>query len=208
MDKFSISFAFGKGNIPHGGNIEHNNRAFLAKNVNEVRSPLNIVFSRKDIAETYHQLFDAALEKYNAKQKRPCRRIQNYYDHIVFGNREAPFYEVIVQFGDSINAPVKSERGRIAKEMLIEFMKDFQKRNSNLHVFNAVLHLDEASPHLHIDFVPFYTKGRKNGLEKGVSMKAALEEMGFHAQGKIETQTILWVQSEKKIMEQICRKKK
>lgn len=203
MEQFSISFAVGKGSEPHGGNVEHNNREFLARNVNDIRSPLNIVFERTDIKDAYHQLFDAALEKYNAKQKQPCRRIRDYYKHIASGNREAPFYEAIVQFGDSINAPVNSERGKIAKDMLIEFMKGFQERNPNLHVFNATLHLDEASPHLHIDFVPFYTKGRKNGLEKGVSMRSALEEMGFSPKGYKENQMFLWEQSERKIMDQI-----
>ena len=203
MEQFSISFAVGKGNAPHGGNVEHNNREFLARNVNDIRSPLNVVFERQDIEDAYHQLFDAALEKYNAKQRQPCRRIRDYYKHIASGNREAPFYEAIVQFGDSINAPVNSERGKIAKDMLIEFMKGFQTRNPNLHVFNATLHLDEASPHLHIDFVPFYTKGRKNGLEKGVSMRSALEEMGFCPKGYKENQMFLWEQSERKVMDQI-----
>ncbi len=205
MEQFSISFTLGKGTAPHGGNIDHNNRAFLAKNVHDVRSPLNVVFARNGIEETYHQLFDAALEKYNAKQKRPCRRIQNYYEHIASGNRESPFYEVIVQFGDSSNAPVGSKRGEVAKQMLIEYMKGFQERNPNLQVFNAVLHMDEASPHLHIDFVPFYTKGRVNGLETGVSMKAALDEMGFRAKGRKENRLVFWEQSEKKIMDQILQ---
>lgn len=205
MEQFSISFTLGKGNMPHGGNIDHNNRYFFAENVHDARSPLNISFERTDIEDAYHQLFDAALEKYNAKQNRPCRMIHDYYDHIASGNREAPFYEVIVQFGDSANAPVGSKRGEIAKQMLIEYMKDFQERNPNLHVFNAVLHMDEASPHLHIDFVPFYTKGRKNGLEKGVSMKAALEEMGFHAKTIKENQLVFWEQAEKKIMDQILQ---
>lgn len=205
MEQYSVSFTLGKGNAPHGGNIEHNNRAFLANNVNDVRSPLNISFIRNDIEDTYHQLFDAALAKYNEKQKQPCRRIKDYYEHIASGKRESPFYEVIVQFGDSISAPVGSKRGEIAKQMLIEYMNGFQERNPNLQVFNATLHLDEASPHLHIDFVPYYTKGRKNGLEKGVSMKAALEEMGYRAKGIKENQLVLWEQSEKKIMDHILK---
>lgn len=205
MEQFSISFTLGKGTAPHGGNVDHNNRAFLAKNVHDTRSPLNVVFERTNIEETYHSLFDEALEKYNAKQKRPCRRIQDYYEHIASGNRESPFYEVIVQFGDSANAPVGSKRGEVAKQMLTEYMKGFQERNPNLQVFNAVLHMDEASPHLHIDFVPFYTKGRINGLEKGVSMKAALDEMGFRAKGRKENRLVFWEQSEKKIMDQILQ---
>lgn len=203
MEQFSVSFTLGKGSELHGGNVSHNNREFLAGNVNDARSPLNICFAKTDIEEAYHLLFDKALAEYNARQKRPCRRIEDYYDHIDSGNREAPFYEVVVQFGDSIKAPVGSERGELAKQMLIEYMEDFQKRNPNLHVFNAMLHMDEASPHLHIDFVPFYTKGRVNGLRKGVSMKQALDEMGFRAKGRNENRLVEWERAEKKVMDQI-----
>lgn len=57
-------------------------------------------------------------------------------------------------------------------------MADFQKRNHTLYVFSAHLHMDEATPHLHIDFVP-YTTGNKRGLETKNSMKGALERLGF-----------------------------
>lgn len=97
--------------------------------------------------------------------------IPDYYLHIAESKREEAFYEIVVQFGDCETAPCGSERGDLAKQMLQSYMRDFQRRNPNLFVFNAVLHLNEASPHLHIDFIPFYTKGRKNGLSKGVSMK-------------------------------------
>ena len=114
---------------------------------------------------------------------------------------------MIVQFGDSKNAPCGSPRGEIAKEMLIEFMNSFQKRNPNLHIFKAVLHMDEASPHLHIDFIPFYTQGRQRGLSKGVSMKAALKEMGFTCRSKYQSAIISWEESERMAMEQILQRR-
>lgn len=87
--------------------------------------------------------------------------------------------------------------------MLDEYIRGFRERNPNLHIFNAVLHMDEASPHLHIDFIPFYTKGRKNGLQKGVSMKSALDEQGFTAKNFKENRLVAWEASEREIMESI-----
>ena len=108
-----------------------------------------------------------------------------------------------MQFGDVTTAACGSQRGEIAKEMLGDYMFSFQQRNPNLYVFNAVLHMDEASPHLHINFVPFYTKGRKNGLSKGVSMKQALDEMGFRAKGKNQNRLVAWEEAERREMERI-----
>ena len=203
MEQFSISLTLGKASDPHGANLAHNNRDFSAANI----SPDNIIFETMSPQKAYEILFSESLEAYNAKQKQPCRRIYDYYSHIANGKREEPFYEVIVQFGDSKNAPCGSQRGEIAKEMLIEYMQAFQKRNLNLFIFNAVLHMDEASPHLHIDFVPFYTKGRKHGLSKGVSMRAALEEMGFPSRGRFDSPVIGWEQSERIAMEQILMRR-
>lgn len=206
MERYSISFTLGKGREQHGGNIEHNNRQFSAANVNESLSFRNISYTVQGIRDAYNQLFGQALAEYNAKQKQPCRRIQDYYEHISKGDREEPFYEVVVQFGDMKTAPCGSERGKVVTEMLEEYMKAFQERNPNLHVFNAVLHLDEASPHLHIDFIPFYTQGRAIGLSKGVSMKAALDEMGFRAKGQRINRLVLWEERERNEMEHILQR--
>ncbi len=208
MDSFSISFTLGKGSSPHGGNIRHNNREYFANNVDTINTSLNIEFKKQDIEDAYHKLFDKALKEYNEKQIRKDRVIDDYYEHLKSSKRESPFYEAIVQFGNVDDAPCGSERGEIAKQMLDEYMKDFQKRNPNLHVFNAVLHMDEASPHIHIDFIPYYTKGRTNGLSKGVSMKAALDEQGFKSSGRKANRLVAWEASERKAMEDILHNHK
>ena len=205
MDRYSISFTLGKASDPHGANLAHNNRNFTAANVHESRSNQNITYQRQDVRDAYEQLFGKALAEYNAKQAKPSRRIKDYYEHISSGNREEAFYEVVVQFGDMQNAPCGSERGEIVRQMLDEFMQGFQERNPNLFVFNAVLHLDEASPHLHIDFIPFYTHGRVNGLSSGVSMKSALIEQGFTPKGSRENQLVLWEEQERIEMERILQ---
>lgn len=136
------------------GIIGHNNRTFVARNVNADKISDNIIYVQKDLKEAYKEIFSEALEKYNAKQKRSDRIIKDYYEHIKNSNKEKLFYETVIQFGNIDTAKVGTEDGERAKEMLNEYMKDFEKRNPNFKVFNAVMHLDESTPHLHIDFIP------------------------------------------------------
>ncbi len=203
MNQLSISFTLGKASEANRANIAHNNRCFLAKNIDPKKSGKNIDYKLQSLEDAYQELFSAAIEEYNAAQKIPCRRIRDYLSHISEGKREEAFYEIVVQFGDyksafdpRINLP----------ELLDEYMKGFQARNPNLHVFNAVMHLDEVSPHLHIDFVPFYTKGRQRGLRKGVSMRAALLEQGFTPKHSGENQLTRWEASERNEMEAILHR--
>ena len=152
----------------------------------------------------YHELFDDALQRYNDKQKRADRKIENYYEKIRSGKQEKTFHEIIIQVGNCDNMNAKSPDGELAERILDEYYQDFQKRNPNLKVFSAHLHMDEATPHLHIDFVPFTTKS-KRGLDKRVSLKQALANQGFTGNSKHETEWSLWVESEKaelaKVME-------
>ena len=207
MEKFSISFTLGKAAAPHGANTNHNNRRFTASNVDSNRVAENIIFKQQDVRDAYRQLFDRALQEYNAKQTRRDRVIMDYYGHIAASKREEAFYEIVVQFGDCETSPCGSARGDQAKQMLQSYMRDFQRRNPNLYVFNAVLHMDEASPHLHIDFIPFYTKERQRGLKKGVSMRAALIEQGFIPENNGKNQLTQWEESERKEMEYILHRR-
>ena len=165
------------------GCIEHNNRDFFTDNVDKSRTPNNITYVKRDLRELYQELFDEALAEYNARQNRLDRQIPDYYEHIRKSKKEKLFQEIIVMFGNSENCGVGSENWETAKTMLEEYMRDFEKRNPNLKVFNAVMHLDEATPHLHIDFVPVCC-GQKQGLSTRVSMKRAIQQMGFSAGGK------------------------
>lgn len=178
------------------GSIEHNNRDFFTDNVDKSRTPNNITYVKRDLREMYHELFDEALAKYNARQNRPDRQIPDYYEHIRKSKKEKLFQEIIVMFGNSENCGIGSENWDTAVKLLDEYMRDFEKRNPNLKVFNAVMHLDEATPHMHIDFVPV-CYGQKQGLSTRVSMKRAIQQMGFSASGKKETEAILWGSSER-----------
>ena len=178
------------------GSVNHNSRKFHAKNTDPERSHLNVTYCQENIKAVYHELFDEALERYNAKQTRADRRIENYYEKIRSGKQEKPFHEIILQVGNKDDMSADSNEGRLAAVVLDEYMKAFQERNPNLRVFSAHLHMDEATPHLHIDFVPF-TTGSKRGLDTRVSLKQALAAQGFTGGTRGDTEWSQWVRSEK-----------
>jgi DNA repair exonuclease SbcCD ATPase subunit len=188
--KRTISFMTGK------GSVNHNSRKFHAKNTDPERSCLNVEYCNENVKDVYHELFDEALTRYNEKQTRSDRRIDDYYEKIRSGKQEKPFHEIILQIGDKDNMGAKTENGRLAAKVLDKYMRDFQRRNPTLRVFSAYLHMDEATPHLHIDFVP-YTTGSRRGIDTRVSLKQALSALGFKGGTRRETELNQWVAYEK-----------
>ncbi|WP_041326607.1 plasmid recombination protein [Ruminococcus champanellensis] len=178
------------------GSVNHNSRKFKAENVDGSRTHLNIDYCNEPIKKIYHELFDEALKRYNDKQTRADRRIENYYEKIRNSKQEKPFHELILQIGDKENMSAESENGQLARQILDEYYRGFQERNPNLKVFSVHLHMDEATPHLHIDFVPF-TTGSKRGLDTRVSLKQALATQGFKGGTRGDTEWNQWVQAEK-----------
>lgn len=178
------------------GSVNHNSRKFKAANVDGERTHLNVDYCNGNIKKVYHKLFDEALKKYNDKQTRSDRKIKNYYDKICNSKQEKPFHEIILQIGNKEDMGAESENGQLAKQVLDEYFRGFQERNPQLRVFSAHLHMDEATPHIHIDFVPF-TTGSKRGLETRVSLKQALAAQGFKGGSRGDTEWSQWVLSEK-----------
>ena len=178
------------------GSVNHNSRKFKAENVDGSRTHLNIDYCNENIKKVYHELFDEALKRYNNKQTRADRKIENYYEKIRNSKQEKPFHELILQIGDKENMSAESEYGQLAREVLDEYYRGFQERNPQLKVFSAHLHMDEATPHLHIDFVPF-TTGSKRGLDTRVSLKQALAAQGFKGGTRGDTEWNQWVSAEK-----------
>jgi len=178
------------------GSVSHNSRRFHARNTDPERAHLNRSYCNESIRAVYHELFDEALVRYNARQTRADRRIENYYEKIRQSRQERPFHEIILQIGNREDMNAQSENGELAARVLDAYMQEFQGRNPNLRVFSAHLHMDEATPHLHIDFVPF-TTGSKRGLDTRVSLKKALAAQGFPGGSREDTEWNQWVQAEK-----------
>lgn len=203
MSEKSISMCEGK------GSLSHNNREFTAKNIDSSRTPNNVVFVQQALSDAYHQLFDEAVEKYNARQKRNDRKIHNYFEHlfnrlpsksvITGANKQKSFYEHLVYIGTRKDTGVGTPDAEITTECLREYMEGFQARNPNLYVFNAVLHLDESTPHFHINYIPVghFTRG----LEVRNAKNKALEEMGFGNDAKSNDR---WRRNEWDILKNIC----
>lgn len=187
------------------GSVNHNSREFNAKNTDPGRTYLNTEYCNKRIKDVYHELFDDALERYNQKQKRADRKIENYYEKIRLGKQEKTFHEIIIQVGNCDDMNAKTPNGELAERILDEYYKEFQKRNPCLRVFSAHLHMDEETPHMHIDFVPFTTNS-KRGLDTRVSLKQALNNQGFVGNSKHETEWSLWVESEKEALSKVMER--
>lgn len=197
--------SFGQGH----GSLAHNNREFVAANVDPLRTPNDVIFVQQSIAEAYDQLFKESTERYNARQKRNDRKIGDYYEHL-FGCKpcntvkvnaldQKSFYEVVVQIGKREDSGIGTEDEQLVADCLKEYMEGFQNRNPNFYVFNAVLHMDEATPHLHIDYIPVghYTRGQdtQNGIAQ------ALKEMGY-GEGKMAIAR--WRAAEVEVLNKIC----
>ena len=184
------------------GVVAHNRRTYTAENVDPTRTHLNIEYCYTPIEQAYHELFDEALAEFNAKQKRKDRCIENYYEKIRDGKQEKTFYEVIFQVGNREDMSAEGENAELAKTILDKFYHSFLERNPQLHVYSAHLRMDEATPHLHIDFIPF-TTGSKRGLSTRVSLKQALADQGITGEGRSLTERDLWVQKEKEALAEI-----
>lgn len=181
------------------GSIRHNNRTFQAVNVDRERTAQNVIFCNEDIQKVYHELFDEALAEYNAKKTKTRDKIPDYYEHIRNGKQEKLYQEAIFQIGNMESCGCGTESGERAAVVLKKFAETFSERNPHLRVFNMVLHMDEATPHLHIDYVPVATE-QIRGLSTRVSLKQALKQQGFVGKGKNRTEWDLWMENEKEVL--------
>lgn len=199
MAKMSVSVVKGH------GSLNHNNREFITQNVNETLTKNNVIYKQESLENAYQKLFKVEVERYNVGKK-PCRQIPDYIEHIRGSkNGEKLFYETVVQIGNKFDCAIGSQRETIAKSVLDEYMIGFQERNPNLYVFNAVMHMDEATPHLHIDYIPV-AHGFKNGLQVRNSLDRALKEQGIDGKAnKKENSTHNWQNREKDHIEKIMK---
>ena len=186
------------------GSLSHNNRAFKPKNVDSSRSSQNVTFVKMSITEAYDKCFSEAVERYNAKQKRADRRIKNGYFRYAFSHapsnnvitapdKRKSFYEDIVQIGDRNDTGIGTADAETAAKCLTEYMQGFSERNPNFFVFNAVLHVDEATPIGHY----------KRGVDTQNGLAQALKEMGY---GEGENTINRWRLAERDVLVEICRR--
>jgi hypothetical protein len=191
------------------GSIGHNNRDFFTDNIDRERTADNIVFVNQPIGEAYKELFDEAVQRYNLKQKRNDRKIGNYFENLfnrtpcnevlISSCKRKSFYEDLVQVGDKDSFACGTLNGELAVKCLTEYMKNFHKRNPNFYVFNAVLHVDEATPHLHINYIPVGHYERGMDTQNGYNQ--ALKEMGFIGADCFRN----WREKERDALREICK---
>ena len=204
----------GRVSMPQGkGSQFHNRRNYektgrpVPDNIDSSKTEENIVLVDKDIRQAYQEIFGKALEEYNAKQKRNDRKISSYYDHILKSkNGEKLFYEDVVQWGRKEDFQQNPEAREKAKEALVKYAAGFEKRNKNLKIIGAYIHMDEASPHLHLDYIPVAT-GYSIGMKTRNSLDRAIKQMGFHPENESRKNnaTKIWKDNERAVFGKICQ---
>jgi len=171
----SISMPQGRGNRQH--NLRNYGEGKLPSNIDVTRTDQNIVWKDETITHAYHRIFDDAVAEYNAKQKRKDRQIKDYRTHILNSkNGEKEFYEDVLQWGKQEDFIEHPEWREIAKECLLEYIKGFEDRNPGLELIGAYIHMDEASPHMHFDYIPV-AEGYKTGVQKRNSLDRAMRNL-------------------------------
>ena len=178
---------------PRKTNIRHNNRELTEKefrndahkHIKREKSKYNIQIFKRDIKDVYHELFDDALNTYNAKQKRKDRKIDDYYKHVQKSKNLDLQREFIVTVGNKADwEKLSFEEKQEVGEALARYVRDFNERHDNMTIYNAIVHLDEAgAPHAHFNVVPT-ANGYKNGLSVQPSFRKALEQEGFGLSGR------------------------
>lgn len=178
---------------PRKTNIRHNNRELTEKefrsdahkHIKREKSKYNIQIFKRDIKDVYHELFDDALNAYNAKQKRKDRKIDDYYKHVQKSKNLDLQREFIVAVGNKADwEKLSIEEKKEVGEVLARYVRDFNERHDNMTIYNAIVHLDEAgAPHAHFNVIPI-ASGYKNGLSVQPSFRKALEQEGFGPSGR------------------------
>lgn len=206
----------GRISMPQGkGSQLHNRRDYekigreIPDNINSLMTHENVTIVDKDIRSAYREIFGEVLQEYNSRQKRSDRKIDDYYEHILKSkNGEKPFYEDVLQWGRMEDFRAEPQLREKAKECLVEYARTFEARNPNLKLIGAYVHMDEASPHLHLDYIPV-AKGYKIGLQARNSLDKAMKQMGYTPvkESRKNNATKLWKENEREYFGELCRSK-
>lgn len=206
----------GRISMPQGkGSQLHNRRDYekigkeIPDNINSFMTHENVTIVDKDIKVAYREIFGEYLQEYNSKQKRSDRKIDDYYEHILKSkNGEKTFYEDVLQWGKMEDFKAEPRLREKAKECLVEYARTFEARNPNLKLIGAYVHMDEASPHLHLDYIPV-ANGYKTGLQTRNSLDKAMKQMGYTPvkESRQNNATKLWKENEREYFGELCRSK-
>ena len=165
--------------------ISHNNRDITDnkkmdkyhQHIQWQKTSENIVLQKKPIKEIYRELFDEEVNNYNTKQKRKDRKIDDYYLKVKNDGSLDLQREFIIQIGDK-NSTEEYDIEEVLVEKLIEYYGWFKQEFPDLKIYNAVIHLDETTPHLHLNVVPV-ANGYKQGMAKRPSFSKWLQNNNF-----------------------------
>lgn len=158
----------------------HNRREKKAEKEAHIdENGIHFTWVDENLSDAYDRLFGEALAEYNAKQKRKDRKIKSYLQNVRENSKLRDVYECIVQVGNEKNHPDEI----ISRQILQDYLKEFQEKNPSLSVIGAYYHADEVgeTPHLHLDYIPV-AQGKKTGLKVRNNLTEALKTLGYDSE--------------------------
>lgn len=219
--KLSVSFSPGRVAARHDLRID------VSKNVdkNLIKYDRHLRYENVELA--FEKIFSKSLERYNAKQTRKCRRIDNYLDYVKTKGidkktgkkkKNAPKaeYEYVGQVGNKDSNPliIKDDAGNMfwgphveqSIKIYEEYLRRFEEKYPNFYITGFDIHLDEpgGTPHFHLRFVPAGT-GYKQGLDVQCSLTKALENMGYERRSRDDMQISRWRHDQMDLLEEIAK---
>lgn len=180
----------------------HNNRDYMPHNADPDRTSSNIVLRHIPVRDAYDRLFGDAVAAYNAKvsaRRNYDRIIKDYYTQIDQDAKKHTAYELVVQLGGAQDGGAPDR----AVDALQAYCKGWRQANPNLVCIGAYIHVDESTPHLHLDYIPVAKCNR--GMHQQNSLTGALKAQGYVTHGTTDTAQMQWEQSERNRMRDICK---
>ncbi len=197
--KYTLSWHNQGDKANQGHNRRDEKSISKSSNIDVSKIDNNIVIVDQDVRDAYKELFQSAVDEFNARQKNQDRIINDYYSKINKDPKKHTAYECIVQIGGKAEGWPAED----AVNALIDYTYSFEDRNPNLHIIGAYIHQDEeGAPHLHLDYIPFAECSRGMGIQ--TTLTGALKAQGFITKNRHDTAQIQWEQSERDAMREIC----
>lgn len=153
------------------GIAKHNLRKYKSSEYSSEN--IELIFGTRnlyqDVQDVYHREFDEVIKQYNEKQKRADRKIDDYFEHVANLDQDMAV-EIIFQCGDKKFWEENTDKREKMHYVFSYLLSKLQEYLPDFKVANAVIHFDEASPHMHVVGVPVW-EGAKRGLTKKVSKR-------------------------------------
>ena len=219
-------------------NEKHNNRTIPVPNADAEYEKLHNWYHPRNMSleQAYDILFADCFNEYNSSVRKD-RRYNSYLEKLQIAQQKEQekiaelrhsgasafeirkhkkavksAYELIIGLGNARENPEFCKNGEMqdtAKDILLEYVEQFERENKNVFLYNASVHTGEnGCIHLHANMV-FWAECTR-GQKRQASLTKALSAMGYEsdkekgANGKRLNAITKWEMEQREILTKMC----